>query len=426
MPVPPHKVIVVVDPLRAGRRIPQLFEGIGYPVVCVLSRESASPFWRESLRAEEFVSVIDDDGDPDIEKIVGALSTFDVQCIVAGGESGVRLADRLSGRFSHLPGNDPALSSTRRDKFDMAERLVAQGLRAIPQVKTGDLDVLLEWYRSRPGNRVVLKPLSSAAADGVRFCATEDQVRSAFTELHGTTDLFGRVNDEILAQDDIAPGGTEYTVNSISSRGTHLITDIWRMTRTMVDSTAICVYSDWVDQTEPEHAALADYCEQVLTAVGTLNGAGHSEIMMTPDGPVLIETSSRLEGTCDPAVVFDLTGRSQNSLLPHAFLSPDVFGQLAAIRRAGGRQARHVYLLTTAGGEVVAPPDLEPVRSLPTLFSLDTDLDRAVTLERTNDLARCPGNLYLVSDDSAAIERDYLSFREMEATIYAKMLGRQD
>jgi biotin carboxylase len=422
MSVLPRKVVVIVDPLRAGSRMPKLFAGIGYHTVCVLSRESASSFWRESLRAEEFVRVIEDDGDA--HRLVGALSPFDVQCIIAGGESGVRLADQLSSFFPELPGNDHRLGSARRDKFDMAESLRKQGLAAIPHLKTGSLAELLYWHRGLTQPEIVVKPLSSAAADGVRFCDNENDIRRAFSEVHGAVDLFGRVNDEVLAQENVARDGVEYTVNSISSRGVHVITDVWRMTRTMVESTAICVYSNWVHPDEAEYRPLADYCKKVLCAVGTRNGPGHSEIMWTPNGPVLIETSSRLEGTCDPAVVFELSGHSQNSLLPYAYLCPDIFEKLATMQRDTQLHARHVYLISPLEGRVFAPPKLDDIRALPSLFSLDTNLESISILERTTDLAKCPGNLYFVSQDQGGIERDYAAFRQMESSLYADMIAK--
>ena len=171
------------------------------------------------------------------------------------------------------------------------------------------------------------------------------------------------------------------------------------------------MYSELVHPDEPEFPALAGYCARVLTALGIDNGVAHSEIMLTRDGPALIETGARVEGACDPAIAQQVVGHSQNSLLVAAYLDPDAFGH--AIARPAPRPrryARHVYLLCAAAGPVVAAPDM------------DTTLDTATDLTATVNLATCPGNLYLVSDNPEAIEADYVQLRTLEIALYTGML----
>ncbi|MFI5779573.1 ATP-grasp domain-containing protein [Nocardia sp. NPDC051570] len=417
----PKQVVVLVDPLRAGIKLPQLFNGLGYSCVCVLSAESPTAWWRDSLRPNDFVAVLDEaDG---IDTVLDGLRRFRPLCIVPGGESGVLLADRLSGHYLQLPGNDPALGLARRDKFAMATRLREHGLAAIEGEQVSDVDSAVKFYRDLDAPTAVVKPLASTAADGVRFVDSESGLRAATTELLGSVDLFGRVNNEVLVQENIAVDGVEYTVNSVSSRGRHHITEVWRMLRQMVDATAICVYSELVPPSDPRHAALSDYCAAVLDAVGTRNGAAHSEIMLRPTGPVLIETSSRIEGACNPATVQELLGHSQSSLLPAAYLDPDAFLHAVTHQVRIPRRARHVYLLSRYEGPVVNPPVWDRILALPTLISMDSTLDTATSLTRTTSLAVCPGNLYLADDDEQAVVRDYEELRRLEDELYLSMLG---
>ncbi|GIJ28772.1 ATP-grasp domain-containing protein [Micromonospora qiuiae] len=419
----PREVVVIVDPVRAGTRIPQLFNGQGYRCVSVLSDESVSDFWRASFRPQDFLHTFHEaDG---IESILAGLSAYEVACVLPGGESGVNLASRLGERLSGQPSLDPATAAARRDKYHMAETLRSRGLAAIPHCRTADIEVALDWLRARPDPHVVVKPLAGTSAEGVHFCDSAEAVRRAFSDLQGSVSLFGEVNQDVLVQQDILHGGgVEYTVNSASSRGRHHITDIWRMRREMVGATAVCVYSDLVHPDEPEHPALVAYCADVLTALGVRDGVGHSEIMLTRDGPVLIETGTRIEGACDPAIALQLTGHSQNSLLVPAYLDPQGFGH--AITRPWpqpARQARHVYLLCPVAGPVVNPPDFGPIRRLPSFAGLDTTLDAVPALQPTVNLATCPGNLYLVAADRDRIEEDYAALRDLEKALYGRMLG---
>lgn len=420
----PKQVVVLVDPLRAGVKLPQLFNGLGFSCVCVLSTESPTAWWRDSLRRDDFVAVLDEaDG---LDAVLAGLRRFQPLCVVPGGESGVLLADRISAHFPDLPGNDPALARSRRDKFLMAARLREHGLAAIKGVKVSDMDSAVKFYRGLGAPTAVVKPMASTAADGVRFVDSENAVRAAVTELLGSVDLFGRVNDEVLVQENVAVDGVEYTVNSVSSRGRHHITEVWRMRREMVDATAICVYSELVPPSDAQHTELADYCAAVLDVVGTRNGAAHSEIMLRPGGPVLIETSSRIEGACNPATVRQLLGHSQNSLLPAAYLDPEAFAHDIARPVRPPRHARHVYLLSRYEGPVVNPPVWDRVLALPTLISLDSTLDTATSLTRTTSLAVCPGNLYLADDDERAVAWDYEELRRLEDELYQGMLGSAD
>ncbi|HYS34841.1 MAG TPA: ATP-grasp domain-containing protein [Pseudonocardiaceae bacterium] len=417
--VPKH-VVVLVDPLRAGTKLPQLFNGLGHQCVCVLSAESPTTWWRDSLRSQDFVAVLnEEDG---VEAVVDALERYEPLCIVPGGESGVLLADRLSDRFPHLPGNDPSTSTARRDKFEMAARLRHNGLAAIDGVRTGNVATATQFYLGLSEPYAVVKPLASTAADGVRFVDSEPALREVVAALVGSTDLFGRTNDEVLVQEDISRDGVEFTVNSVSSRGRHFITEVWRMHRDMMDATAVCVYSELISTADQRYRVLTDYCASVLDAVGTVNGAAHSEIMLRPAGPVLIETSSRIEGACNPATVQALLGHSQNSLLPLSYLDPNGFNRAIEYRMDKPRHARHVYLLSTRKGQVLRAPTWDRVLSLPTLVSLDSTLDTTTTLTRTTSLATCPGNLYLASDDEDAVIRDYEHFRQLEAELYEQML----
>src|SRR5262245_55104838 len=125
----PGSVILLVDPLRAGVKLPQLFNGLGYRCVAVLSAESCSPFWRESFRPGDFLRILhESDG---LESILAGLRGFRVAAVVPGGESGVDLAGRLAPHFPAAPGLDPARAHARRDKFAMAEVLRRSGLAAI-------------------------------------------------------------------------------------------------------------------------------------------------------------------------------------------------------------------------------------------------------------------------------------------------------
>ncbi|CAM5269199.1 hypothetical protein SXANM310S_02880 [Streptomyces xanthochromogenes] len=101
----PRAVVVIVDPVRAGIKLAQLFNGLGHRCVAVLSEESDSEFWRASFRPQDFLFTLHEaDG---FDALVAGLRGHEVACLVPGGESGVDLADRLTPYFPGVPALDP-------------------------------------------------------------------------------------------------------------------------------------------------------------------------------------------------------------------------------------------------------------------------------------------------------------------------------
>merc|ERR1712178_394386 len=58
----------------------------------------------------------------------------------------------------------------------------------------------------------------------------------------------------------------------------------------------------------PEQDALTSYVFRVLDAVGLRFGPCHTEVMMTPRGPVLVEVNARMHGLQGPLMTEFATG----------------------------------------------------------------------------------------------------------------------
>lgn len=92
---------------------------------------------------------------------------------MAGTESAVHLSDCLSERLN-VRSNGVELSSCRRDKYIMGERIRECGVRAVAQRKCVTLEEGLEFARGHIGGILVLKPTLSAGSDDVYKVAAED------------------------------------------------------------------------------------------------------------------------------------------------------------------------------------------------------------------------------------------------------------
>jgi hypothetical protein len=91
--------------------------------------------------------------------------------------------------------------------------------------------------------------------------------------------------------------GTEYLVDSYSVDGRHGLVDVCRYTK-LQKGDRIGIY-DLVDFLPPDHPDVLElwpYTRQVLDAVGIRNGCCHTEVIITKEGPRLLEVGARPAG----------------------------------------------------------------------------------------------------------------------------------
>ncbi|MGV9571862.1 ATP-grasp domain-containing protein, partial [Streptomyces nigra] len=167
--------VVLVDPYAPARGLPPAFLAAGYPCVRLQSTEDVPQVYRGPLDLSDYVTNVVHRGD--IGDTVRQLSAYDPVAVITGSELGVELADEIS-EFMGLATNGTKLSAARRDKFEMIERVAEAGLRTPRQVHVTDEAELRAWHREI-GGRIVVKPLRSAAGDGVTFCDGPDQSAAA-------------------------------------------------------------------------------------------------------------------------------------------------------------------------------------------------------------------------------------------------------
>jgi hypothetical protein len=86
-------------------------------------------------------------------------------------------------------------------------------------------------------------------------------------------------------------------VDTYSVGGRHGLVDVCRYTkRQFGDRIGIYDCVEFLPPADPDVALAWSYTQRVLDAVGVRNGCGHVEVMLTPDGPRLIEIGSRPAG----------------------------------------------------------------------------------------------------------------------------------
>jgi biotin carboxylase len=404
----PHMRIAIVDAYSTSRGLPAVLQEHGAQCVHV---RSPAPDVHLTCDADGFVGAVEHHGD--LTATAEALLGAGVGLVIAGAESGVELADQLSAALG-TPGNGMTRPTARRDKYDMVQALRAAGVAHAATITAADAEEILLWAKKQARFPIVLKPVASAGTDNVVCCSDEAQVRAAHQRIMTATDRYGRPNPTVLAQEFL--DGDEYFVNTVSRDGEHRTAEVWRYhKRRLPGGNIIFDHHVPVDPADPRTLTVERYTRQVLDALEIRNGAGHSEVMLTRRGPVLVECGARLGGGQVPGINVRCLGTSQLHLLALAAVKPQEFLNLPPIAYELRSHPRHVSLINP-GEEGVAPSAqaMAAVRALPSYAHEVMAYPAGHAVPRTIDVATSPGYVYLISDDPNQLAADYEQLRRIE------------
>lgn len=399
--------VVIVDGYSTGRYLPAEFGRYGVTCIHVMSAPTPPPAWVASYIPANFKRNVPFEAD--LDTLCRRIGAEPVLAVIAGAESGTELADRLAEKLG-LRGNDPSTSSLRRNKYAMVERIRAVGLHAARQVVTTSAAAADIWARQNNSWPIVVKPVKSAASDGVTYCDDPSAVRSAFHRILHQTNFVGLQNDEVLLQSYL--DGQQYIVNAVSQGGVHLFSDVWRVTLKPVPGASNIVdHKISVTADDPVLAPLLDYTCKALDALGIEEGASHSELRDTPSGIALIETAARMMGNSMERDAFvSAFGHSQASLVAMRFSAPEQFREYRNIQPYGPKKhIAIIHLNFDKPGVLRSAPGLERARDLASFHGVFNPPKIGETVGATMD-NRGHGHVYLLHEDRKTLERDLAEF----------------
>jgi hypothetical protein len=411
-------VVTVVDGYSAGNFYPAAFADSGAALIHVQSTPELIPTMLApdlGRYAENIVMT----GEPNAEaKVLDRLRHLRPTCVIPGQESAVLLADRLSEALG-VPTNGTRCSPARRDKYAMIETLRAAGLRCADQVKTSDPAVAVGWAESN-GYPVVVKPLSSAATDGVQVCQDSGQVRDAAEAVLSGRDIFDFANDEVLVQSYLP--GIEYIVDTVSSDGLRYACGVWQYEKDLLPSGRNIYDKDiLVDPDGVVAETLIAYVDDVLRALDIRWGPAHAEVIVTPEGPALVEIGARLNGNLDPGFHDVCVGNNQAAVTALAYLDPGRFRRELGGRRYRRLQPAVVYNAPTVLDGVVESIDDETVtrlRELESAHVVAVKLKPGARIRPTVDLLTSPLRVFLTAPDDDQLMADYAEARRLKDAVY--------
>ncbi len=403
--------VVIVDGYSAGNLLAPEFRARGFQTAHVQSTKEIWPVLLPTFRPADFDKNFAFEGN--WESLLTQLKALDPIGIVPGTETGVELADSISTALS-VKSNGSQKSSARRNKFEMVEAVRAAGLRAAKQFASGSPAAMVAWFEKKKLAKAIVKPLNSAGTDNVAVCTTAGEVEQAARAIVGKTNMLGLENREALIQEFLE--GTEHFLNTVSLDGRHHFTEIWRYKKRSINGHD-CVYdrNELLPYDGVEEKQMREYVMGVLDALDVKHGPAHTEVMMGPSGPALVETGTRLDGLSVPAVNIACVGYGPLDLTADVYGDPNAFAQKASEPYRLRKHAYTVYLTSYKAGEVLSIPGEEKIKGLRSFFQMRLRVKPGSQIKKTTDYFTAPGFFTLVHESKEVLEEDYQTVRAMEA-----------
>lgn len=291
------QVVVVVDPYSTGCLICKEMQKRGYDIIAMWSAGFADEMKQHiptSCGEMHYDSEIDeaDTMEETAARAREAAGSRTIAACIAGGEAGVDLADALS-EYLGLKTNGTEIPN-RRDKKVQQELIRKVGLRSVRQAAGSKFEEVEDFLKTEE-YPLVLKPIESAGSDGVKLCSDFQEAKEHFHVLMKSQMVNGGSCPAVLCQEFLK--GKEYVIDHVSRDGVHKTVMVWVYDKREANGNSFVYFGMLpVDSNSEEAKVLIPYTRGVLDALGVKHGPSHAEVMMTAEGPCLVEMNCRAHG----------------------------------------------------------------------------------------------------------------------------------
>lgn len=414
----PTEVIVIVDPMSTGGTLAVEATARGYAVIALWDKDlpQAVKFHVPlSVKAVAYLAELEERQTvPETaDAVLAAAGDLRVVACIVGGEPGVMLADALS---QELGLRTNGTCAARRHKPSQQELVRRAGLRATRQACGTDWSEVKEFVEAED-MPIIVKPAEGAASNGVKLCHSRELAEAHFRHLVAEQPLLGGSDQTVLCQEFLK--GEEYVVDHVSRDGVHKTMMVWVYDKRPANGAPFVEYGMLPVKPDGRHAREAiQYARSVLDALGIRNGPSHAEVMLTRDGPCLVEMNCRAhggDGAWLPLARALTGGYTQVDATIDAFVDEEAFRSLpdqppSPLKASG----RNVELVSFMEGRVAATPGYDRIREMRSFVSLEPGCQVGSKIGRTVDIISQVGSVVLVHPDAKVVESDHDEIRRME------------
>jgi biotin carboxylase len=237
-------------------------------------------------------------------RLVELHREHDFQGIVAVAEYGL-LAASMAARSVGLPCVPLDAVANTRDKVRMRRTLESKGLAQVRFRGCNTLEQAAQFL-AEIGGSIIVKPLGGTGSDGVSRVDRRDQLDTAWKIAGAARSGGAAICEEFIE-------GPEVSVEAYVVDGEFFpvaITDKLTNERFLEIG-----HSQPTQLSETVQQQIFDTTRQIVLALGITHGVTHTEMRVTPRGPVLIETHTRMGGDYIPALTLATTGVDLSDVL---------------------------------------------------------------------------------------------------------------
>ncbi|MEV4194903.1 ATP-grasp domain-containing protein, partial [Streptomyces toxytricini] len=186
-----------------------------------------------------------------------------------------------------LDTHSPEVVEVVRDKHAMRQRLADTGVERTASAVVDGVDAL-KAFAAEHGYPCVVKPVDGAASKGVSVIHAPEEAEQAFLRAGGAG-----AGSRVAAEEFLS--GDQYSVEAFSEKGEHIVLAV---TRKFSDPVSLVELGHVMPAPlEPEQrTAIEHHVTAVLNALDVEFGPTHTEVILTPAGPRVIETHLRTGG----------------------------------------------------------------------------------------------------------------------------------
>ncbi|MEU5696333.1 ATP-grasp domain-containing protein [Actinosynnema sp. NPDC020468] len=390
----PGTLLIIGGRLQAVEKA----KALGLRVVLLQHRERLQPGQAEAADALLLIDYLDWELTRPI--VVAAHEAYRFTAVVTLVEQATELAGRINDVLG-LPGTSYEVARRFHDKLGMRERLHAVGFESVAAAPVASAEDI-RAFGSRHGYPVVVKPTDGTGSRGAALVDAEQDAEPVWDRLASLRErgdlpmaTFYPLG-EFMAEEYVE--GPEYSVESFSFKGNHVVLAVTEKTQSGFTEVG---HAQPAPLTGSDERAVVDHTAGFLTAMGLLDGVGHTEIRLSADGPRIIEGHDRVAGDRIMDLVEAVYGVD---IERYAVGWPT--GRLPEIaERPAPRGAAATRFLTAEPGVVAAVHGVEEVRAHPGVLDLDVSVAVGDVVERMDDnFGRHAQLLVTAKDTASAVE----------------------
>ena len=236
-----------------------------------------------------------------------------------------------------ISGNNLSAVQFTRDKIKMRNLLEEHGMSPVLYKVCNTMEDAQGFIQQVNGAPIVLKPYAGGLSEGVFFVDNEKQLEERWNWTRATT------SGPILAEEFLT--GQEYSVESISRNGKHEIVMITEKETTELPRFIELGHQAPARLDAKNHEQIQTLISDFLILIGQQTSPAHTEIRLTPLGPKIIESQTRIGGDqiwemCEMVTGVDLMSETIATLVDLPLPPRTSIAKAAAIRFFSYENAR--------------------------------------------------------------------------------------